>query len=514
MDTNLSRRSLMQGTAAAGILAATGAHAMTPKRGGTFRVAFDGANTSDTWDGRTHSDQFMINMGHGCVFECLTEVLSNGELVGELAESWSASPDAKVWTFKLRKGVKFHNGKSFGADDVIESLAIHVAEDSKSAAKPLVSPIQNMEKVNEHEVRLTLNAGNADFPYLMSDYHILMYPAGMVDEAIAKGIGTGPYRVVSFDPGVRAVVKRVDDHHLADRGGYFDEIEALAINDVSARNNALLTGQVDAINRVDPKTIPLLSANPQTTIIEVFGNEHYTFPMLVAVEPFGDVNVRKALKYSINRQELVDKIMLGHGAVGNDTPIGPANQYVATDLPQIEYDPDKAKHFLKQAGLSSLNVDLSASDAGFPGSVDAAQLYQNSAKAAGININVVQEAADGYWSNVWLKKPWCACYWGGRATEDWMWATAYERGVPWNDTGWDHERFQNLLVEGRAELDSSKRREIYHEMQRIISEEGATIVPAFLPFIDAHSKKIGTTGEYGNIWAMDSSRACKRWWMA
>ena len=513
MEFNISRRSMMQGTAAAGMLAASGASAMTtPKRGGTLRLGLKGANTSDTWDGRTHSDQYMINMGHGCVFECLTQVESNGDLTGELAESWSASPDAKVWTFQLRKGVKFHNGKSFGADDVLASLQIHVEEGAKSAAKPIIADIEEMKKLGSHEVQLTLKSSNADFAFLMSDYHILMYPEGMIDEAIAKGIGTGPYRVVSFDPGVRCVVKRVDDHHLADNSGYFDEIEAIAINDGSARTNALLTGQVDAINALEKKTIPLLKANPSITIIEVTGNLQYTFPMLVAVEPFNDINVRKALKYGCNRQEMVDKILQGHGAVGNDSPVGPANQYFAADLPQIEYDPDKSKFFLKKAGMTSLNIDLSTAEAAFSGAIDASLLYQNSAKAAGININVVQEASDGYWSNVWLKKPWCACYWSGRATEDWMFKTAYERGVPWNDTGWDDARFQDLLIQGRGELNSDNRREIYHEMQQIISEEGATILPMFANYIDAHNDKVAHGNVIGNLWMLDNSRACKRWW--
>ena len=515
MSITMNRRSVLQTGAAAGVLAATGMPAVAmPKRGGTLRLGLKGANTSDTWDSRTHSDSYMINMGHGCVFECLTEVQSNGELTGELAESWSASADAKVWTFKLRKGVKFHNGKSFGADDVIESLQMHTAEGAKSAAKPIVSAITDMKKVNSHEVQLTLKAGNADFPYLLSDYHIMMYPAGMIDEAIAKGIGTGPYKVVSFDPGVRCVVTRVDDHHLADRGGYFDGIEAIAINDDAARTNALMTGQVDAINNIDKKTIPLAKANPMVNIVEVTGNMQYTFPMLVNVEPFGDINVRKALKYACNREEMVSKILQGHGAAGNDNPIGPANQYVNNDMEKLAYDPDKSKFYLKKAGMSSLNIDLSASDGAFNGAVDAAQLYQNSAKAAGININVVQEPADGYWSNVWLKKGWCACYWSGRATEDWMFSTAYERGVPWNDTGWDNDRFQNLLLEARAELDSAKRREMYGEMQSLVSQEGATIIPMFANYIDAHSTKVAHGPDVGNLWMLDNSRICKRWWMA
>ena len=515
MINKLSRRDALKAGAAVGVMATVGmpAHA-APKRRGTLRMGLKGANTSDTWDGRTHSDSYMINMAHGCVFECLTEVLSNGELSGELAESWEASADAKTWTFNLRKGVKFHNGKSFGADDVIESLQIHVAEGAKSAAKPIVSAIADMKKMSDHQIQFTLAAGNADFPYLLSDYHILMYPAGMIDEAIAKGIGTGPYAVVSFDPGVRTVVKRVDDHHLADVGGFFDGIEAIAISDDSARTNALMSGQVDAINSLSKPTIPLISANPMMKILEVTGNQHYTFPMLTGVAPYDDLNVRKALKYGVNRQEMVDKVLLGHGAVANDHPIGPANQYFASDLPQIEYDADKAKYYLKQAGLSSINIDLSASNAAFNGAVDAAQLYQNSSKAAGININVVQEPADGYWSNVWLKKPWCACYWSGRATEDWMFSTAYESGVPWNDTGWENARFQSLLLQGRAELDSAKRASIYGEMQSICSQEGGTIVPMYANYIDAHSNKLAHGPDVGNLWMLDNSRISKRWWFA
>ena len=135
-----------------------------------------------------------------------------GELIGGLPISWEASVDAKTWTFNSRKGVTFHNGKSFGADDVIESLQMHMVEGTTSTAKPILAAITNMKKLGEHQVQLTLAVGNADFPFFLSDYHILMYPAGMVEEAIAKGVGTGLYKLVSFESGVRCVVTRVDSH--------------------------------------------------------------------------------------------------------------------------------------------------------------------------------------------------------------------------------------------------------------------------------------------------------------
>ncbi|MEL7465549.1 MAG: ABC transporter substrate-binding protein [Pseudomonadota bacterium] len=516
MAMKMDRRQVLQTGAAAGAVAAAGpslAAGHGPKKGGTLRIGTAGANTSDSWDGRTHSDSFMIMMAHGTVFDCLTEVKADGSLAGELAESWEASADAKQWTFNLKKGVTFHNGKDFGADDVIESLALHTAEDSKSAAKPIVANIEEIKKQNDHQVTMTLASGNADFPYLLSDYHILMHPAGGVEESIAKGIGTGCYKVESFDPGVRAVASKYENHY-DDSKGFFDSIEQIAMNDAQARTNALLTNQVDAINRMDFKTEALIKANPLTAILEVTGNQHYTFPMLTNGAPFDNMDLRMALKHLFDRQELVDKILLGHGAVGNDHPIGPANPYFHSELAQNSYDPEKAKSLLKKAGMEGITLDLSVSEAAFAGATDAGQLIQNSAKAAGVNINVVKEPADGYWSNVWLKKPWCACYWSGRATEDWMFSTAYETGVPWNDTKWENARFQELLLAARPELDTNKRQEMYHEMQAIMSAEGGTVVPMYANYVDAHSTKLANTGTIGNLWQMDSSRISERWWFA
>lgn len=512
---NLSRRSLLKTGVAASVLAATGLPAIAaPKRGGTLRLGISGANTSDNWDSRTHSDHYMIMAAHGAVFDCLTENAADGELVGELAESWEASPDAKIWTFNLRKGVTFHNGKSFGADDVIASLNMHVGEESKSAAKPIVAAIAEMKKLGEHQVQFVLNAGSADFPVSMSDYHLCMYPAGQIEEAIAKGIGTGLYKVESHDAGVRTVLSRVDSHYKDGKSGWFDSVEMIAINDSSARMNALMTGQVDAVNRVDFKTEPLMKANPNIRIVEETGNQHYTMPMLVGVEPLGDLNVRKALKHAIDRQEMVDKILQGHGRVANDIPIGPANKYFADDLPLNDYDPDKARHYLKKAGLDSLDIDLSASDAAFNGAIDAAQLYQASAKSSGINIKVVQEPADGYWSNVWLKKPWCMSFWSGRPTEDWMFSLAYETGAPWNESGWENARFQELLVTARAELDEAKRGAMYHEMQALMSSEGGTVIPMYANWVFAVSNKLENGGKVGNIFSMDSDRMIERWWFS
>ena len=167
--------------------------------------------------------------------------------------------------------------------------------------------------------------------------------------------------------------------------------------------------------------------------------------------------------------------------------------------------------------MDSLNVDLSASNAAFEGAVDAAQLFQASAAAGGINLNVIQEPADGYWSNVWLKKNFSAVYWSGRATEDWMFSTAYEAGVPWNDSQWDagdSARFQELLMMARAELDTDKRREQYFEMQQILRDDGGVLVPMFANYVQAVNNRISSPETVGNLWQMDNARMAERWSVA
>ncbi|WP_318011497.1 MULTISPECIES: ABC transporter substrate-binding protein [unclassified Mesorhizobium] len=142
----------------------------------------------------------------------------------------------------------------------------------------------------------------------------------------------------------------------------------------------------------------------------VKGNYHYAFSMWTDTAPFNNNDVRMALKLGINRQELIDKILSGYGSLGNDHPIGAAYPEHSNAIEQRVYDPDRALWHLRQAGLSSLDVRVSAADAAFPGSVDAATLYSASSKKAGINLQVVREANDGYWSSVWLKKPFVSVF--------------------------------------------------------------------------------------------------------
>ena len=513
----LSRRQFMARAAAIGITASMASALWTeragamPKKGGTLRVGIGHGSTTDSLDSATYENLYMQVLG-GAVFNKMTEIGNDGQLHPEIAESWGVSDDARTWTFKIRQGVEFHNGKTLDADDVVASFQHHMGEDSKSAAKPIVKPITEVKADGKNTVVFTLENGNADFPFLISDYHLAIQPAkdGKIDPT--SGIGSGSYMIENHEPGVRTKLKRYANLWKSDRA-HFDEAEMLSIIDVTARTNALTTGEIDAMDRVDLKTAHLLKRNQDIRIEEVSGTQHYTFAMHTDTAPFDDNNVRLALKYAIDREALVKTILRGHGVVGNDHPIGLSNRFHASELEQRTYDPDKAKFHLKEAGLTSLKVSLSAADAAFPGAVDAAVLYKEHAKVAGIELDVVREPNDGYWSDVWLKKPWCAVYWGGRPTEDWMFSTAYAAGVPWNDTNWNHEKFNKLLVEARSELVEEKRRELYVEMQRIVSDEGGVVVPMFANYVMGINKKV-QHDKMGANWSMDGFRCIERWWFA
>ena len=490
--------------------------AATPKKGGRLRQGFGHGSTTDSLDPATTENGLMTNVNYTYANN-LTEVAPDGSLVGELAESFD-SADAKTWTFQLRRGVEFHNGKTIGADDVIASLNHHRGDSSKSAAKGLLKSVKNLRKDGENVVSIELDSPNAGFPFIASDYHLLILPAeadGTINPT--AGIGTGPYSLVKFEPGVRAEFKRNPNYFKAGRG-HFDEVESLSLLDTTARQNAIINGDVDVIDKVDPKTVSLLARVPILRILEVTGTLHYTFPMRLDTPPFDNYDLRMAVKFAIKRQEMVDKILLGHGIVGNDHPISVANQFHNAELPQREYDPDMARHHLKKSGLEGVTLKLSSADAAFAGAVDAAQLIKASAEAAGLKVDIIREPKDGYWSNVWNKKGWTACYWGGRPTEDWMFSSAYVAETEWNDTAWRTteaaKRFNQLVVQARAELSEEKRRELYYECQHLIYDDGGALVPMWANHIHALSKKVVHEDTVAGNWQNDGHKNAERWWFA
>jgi peptide/nickel transport system substrate-binding protein len=515
---SISRREFMGRAAVLGITTAMATTmlarmgiAAEGKRGGLARIAVPDGATTDTLDPGTWPATFTQNAFSGSMCNKLTAIETDGSVVPDLAESMESSNGAKTWVFTLRKGLTFHDGKDVTPNDVVQTFRYHMGPNSKSAAKPLLQAVTDIKADGPRTIVFTLSSGSADFPYLVSDYHLPIMPAkdgGGIDWA--KGVGTGPFTLQHFEPGVTAQMKRFANYHKTGLP-YFDEVQFLNIADASARTNALLTGEIDYMSSVERKTLNLLKRNPAIEITQVTGLGYDSFDMNVQVAPFNNVDVRTALKYAVDRSDIVKRVYAGQAKEGNDNPIAAAMKYAMDPKPRHGYDPDKAKFLLKKAGLDSLRVDLSVSEGAFSGSVDAGLLYREHAAKAGIDINVVQEPSDGYYDKIWMKKPWVAVDWYGRATCDWEFSTSFAADAAWNDASWKNPRFNELLVTARSETDDAKRAAMYAEMQQLVHDDGGVVIVAFGNYVTAQSKKMAHNPISG-IAPDDNFRVAERWW--
>jgi peptide/nickel transport system substrate-binding protein len=512
-----TRRDFMARAAAMGVTIAAAttmwerAAKAAPVKGGHLRLGLAGGSTTDSLDPSPWSDTFMVMLGYA-VRGNLVELMPDGSLRGEAADSWNANAGATVWTFKLRKGVEFSNGKPLTADDVVASLNFHRGDKSKSGAKGLFSAVSDIKADGKDTVVVTLSAGSVDFANSLTDHHVNIMPAKDGEADWRSGIGIGPYVIEAFEPGVRALLKRAPNSY---KQAWLDSAEMIGVADVVARQAALTSSRVDLINRADLKTVQILSKRPGLKVEESAGRLHYSLPMDTTAEPFRNKDLRLALKYAIDREAILKTVFSGHGRIGNDQPITPAYPFHNPNLTARTYDLDKARFHLKKSGVDgAVPIGLHTADASFNGAVDLCVLYQQQAAKAGLTLNVIREPSDGYWQNVARKKPWYTSYWSGRATEDTMFTVAYSGASPLNDTRWNNPDFDKLLVAARVEADEAKRRQMFYDLQTLTSDDGGALVPIFANSVYAMTAKAQHEPAVAGNWELDGGRAIERWWMA
>ncbi|MDA7964731.1 ABC transporter substrate-binding protein [Ruegeria sp.] len=511
----LTRREFMGKAAALGVSAAMAstmfadaARAAGPKKGGDLKFGLFGGEATNSLDPATYASS--VPQTNGKQFgDLLVDVAGDGSVETVLAESFEGSADAKVWTFKIRKGVEFHNGKTLTSEDVLKTMQRHSDENSKSGALGIMKGIESM-KADGDNFQITLASPNADLPYLMADYHLIIQPDGGLDNP-AAGIGTGPYKMEVDEPGVRHMYTKFDNYWNDD--AHFDSVEVVAINDATARTAALQSGQVHVINRIDPKVAGLLGRAPNLTVHSTPGRGHYVFIMHVDTAPFDNNELRLALKYAINREEMVEKILRGYGSIGNDMPINAAYPLFDESIPQREFSIEKAAEHYKKSGHDGSPIIMRTADGAFPGAVDAAALFQQTAAQAGIPLEIKREPNDGYWSEVWNAQPFCASYWGGRPVQDQMYSTAYLSTADWNDTRFKVQAFDDLLFDARAELDNAKRKEIYSQMGMMLRDTGGLICPMFNDFVEGVSNQLDGWEVNANQEMMNGLISRKMWFV-
>ena len=491
----LTRRDFMQGllatgltvTAASALVATTPvARAATPKKGGKITFGWDQHGPADTLDPILFTSTIDYTRGRAG-FNNLLQFGDDMTMRPELAEEWSVNDNATEFTFKIRKGVTFHDGKPMTADDVVYSMMRHIAKDSASKGNALVNMISEWKKVDSHTVKAILSSPNSDLPQILGTFHFKIVQEGGAEKEGYFNLpaGTGPFRITEFTPGVRSLHVRNPDYWRD--GPNVDELEIFAITDTVARVNALVSGDIDIMGNLDPKAIKQIEA---TDGVEVFSVESGATTHIVAMvdrPPTDNKDFVLALKHLQQRERWVRTLLKGQGSVGNDHVIGAAYADHCKALPIRPYDPDKAKFHLKKSGIDKAVVQTADVS---PAATDMCLVLQAEAAKIGLDLQVQKVAADGYWGTTWMNTPLHITGWNMRPTANVMMGLMYHSDANWNETMWKDERFDKLMVDVRGVTDPGLREEMYCEMQTMIHNDAGTVLSLHRNYVDAIKSEV------------------------
>jgi len=477
--------------------------AATPKRGGTFRIGVSGGSAKDFIDGQnivTRPDQARIVTGWETLvgFDSKFKLAFNG-----LAESIEHNKKGDVWTIRVRSGIEFHNGKTLGAADVIYSLQRLINPKLGlfgGAALKSLNP-NAMKKLDKRTVRLTWKQPDGTILDALGQYIAGVVPVGYSPKAVGAAkpnIGTGPYKLQSFTPGQQSTHVRNPNYWRSGQP-YFDKVIIIDFPDDTARVNALLGGQVDAITDVPPAQVAVVNNHSGTHVLESPSAAWTPICMRVDAAPFDDVRVRQAMRLIANRPQMVQQALSGHGKIGNDL-YAPFDEAFASDLPQRVQDIAKAKSLLKAAGHDGLTVDLQSTN-GALGMNEGAQVFAQQAKAAGVTINVKILDSGAFYGDQYLKWPMSTDFWGSRNYLSQVAAGSLPTS-PYNETHWPDSKdnsFLSLYNQALRTVDRAKQKTILHEMQKMEYDNGGYILWGFSTLLDGYGTKVKglKTGDKG-----------------
>jgi peptide/nickel transport system substrate-binding protein len=472
------------------------------KSGGNLRVGATGGGAKDTIDAHLPTADPDIMRCWNLYEPLAVRPPSFGPLEMMVAESIEAEKGkADSWIVKVRPGIEFHNGKTVTPEDVVFSLnrIIDPKNPKVGAASIGYVDIKGVKKISKSEVRIPLKFANAGFLDDIGQYFNAIVPVGYDP---AKPVGTGAFMYESFTPGQQSVFKKFPNYWQHGKP-YADQLTIIDFTDDTARVNALLGGQVDAIDNLPTGQIAQVQGSSSLKVLISHTGQWQPFTMRIDQAPFNDVRVRQAMRLIINRPQMVEQVLSGQGRIANDmyAPFDPAYD---SSLPQRAQDIEQAKSLLKSAGHAGLSVQLVTAPV-FQGVVQAAQVFAQQASAAGVKVNLRKLDTGTFYGPNYLKWTFAQDFW---ATREYLPQVAQGSlpGSPFNETHWGAGAFEKLINQARAELDATKRTTILREAEKMEYDQGGYIIPYFSNQIDAYSSKWGGFVEaksgfpLGNYW--------------
>nr|WP_270451574.1 ABC transporter substrate-binding protein [Kocuria marina] len=471
------------GQPGAAAIRATGA----PQRGGILRVGLTGGGASDSVDAHvpvgTADAGRVINLYDG-----LYEFDADYVPVPVLAESATPRDGGREWLVRLRKGVVFHDGRPFTARDVVATYdRVTDPKDPKTGASGLAL-LRRAVAVDDHTVRFELSEPDAMFVDSTAQYSMGIVP---VDYDPAAPVGTGPFRLGTFEPGQLTVLEANRDYWR--EPPFVDEVHLVNFNDQDALVNALLSTQVDVVGQLPLSLIDVVNTDPRLhTVVSETGN-WLPFTMRVDTAPFDDARVREAFRLVVDREQMVEQVFSGHGTVGNDmyAPFDPGTPR----LEQRTRDVTRARELLAQAGHpDGLEVELVTAPIQ-SGAVEAAQVFAEQASEAGITVNLRRVDTTTFFGDGYLQYPFSQDFWYTRSFLP-QTANGTLPASPFNETHWADPEFIALYEKARATLDDDARHDLVARAQKRLYDAGGYIVWGFFNQADAYQNYVGGGSEH------------------
>lgn len=483
------------GAAAAQILGsdALGAAALAagPKTGGTVKVGAI-APTSAV-DPVTMYDSGSIAIAQQSA-EYLIYVNGDGSLRPVLATSWSSDPTARVWTFKIRPHVKFHDGTTLSSADVVASFERLVNPKSQSSAltdfQGILKP-GGISAVDGLTVRFSLETPFADFPYLVSstNYNALILPKAYKGNFQAHPVGTGPFIQESFTHNQGATFRR-NPNYWAKPKPYLHGVNFTFYQDTQAQLLGLQGGSVNTVVTISSSQIPTLEGTNGLSVKSVNGSATFTLWMRVDRKPFTDKRVRQAVAWALDRQGLITTALNGKAVPGNDHFFGPTMPIRPNNLAQRTQDLNKARQLIKAAGVSGQTVTLTTENT--PPAPDYATLVKNDLAKVGLNVklNIMsQNAFYGSGKNQpWLEVPFGIVDWAARAIPAQYLNPVLESGGVWNSPHYSNPKLDALIKKFNGTPNRAQRQSLANQIAAITHDD----VPVVVAYWDGGQRPMST----------------------
>jgi len=484
-NAHIDRRQVLAGLAGAAALpGALQAQTATPKTGGLLKISHSTRIAQlNVLQLSGPSEYLAVDM----IYSGLTRLDPNMTPQPELALSWTAAPDAKAFTFRLRPGVTFHDGSPFTAADVAATFKAILDPATKSPARSVLDMIADIAAVDPGTVLFTLNVPYADFPVSVAHANARIVSAAALARPLieldTRANGTGPFKIDSFDS---ARMLRLVKHPGYYRPGqpYLDAIEMYLFPDLAAETQNFLSGAMDVMLDVQQADFKRIAAARGVTALRVPSGRFVNIVMRQDSKPFDDVRVRNALAHAVDRSMLVDLVLDGLGRPAADNCISPGYRFLA-DSSIPPYDPPRARRLLAEAGYpQGIKIPLICSNRPAIRSQVGVAVKQMAAPA-GFDIDVQTIPHDTYLANVWRKGNFYIGFWGMQPTEDAAFTLLFTTDAAFADTAWNNKEFDELVARGRSSVDEAERRSIYAQAQALMIRDRPSIIPFFQDVLTA-----------------------------